>query len=92
MHVVKMYCGNLVFEADDQDLRALFESAGCEVFEAHIFFDRNGYSRGFGAARVSKADVDAALKLNESDYRGRRLIVRPWTESARYAQPHWKTR
>jgi hypothetical protein len=45
---VKIYCGNLIFEADDLDLRALFESVGCEVVDAYVFYDeKTGYSRGF---------------------------------------------
>lgn len=89
---VKLYVGNLIFKADDLDLRALFEMATMgEVRDAHIFYD-GSYSRGFGAVRIPKENVAAALALNESEYRGRRLIVRPWTESARFTQPHWGKR
>lgn len=88
---VKLYVGNLIFEADNLDLRALFETVGCEVVEAHIFYDnKNGHSRGFGALRVSKNDAAAALSLNEAEYRGRKLIVRPWTESARFTLPRYE--
>ena len=92
MIYVKLYIGNLPFEADDLDLRGLLEAATMgEVRDCHIFCDeKKGYSRGFGAARVPKENVETALALNESEYRGRKLIVRPWTESARYAQSHWK--
>ncbi|MGA7762007.1 MAG: hypothetical protein WCA59_09685 [Candidatus Binataceae bacterium] len=91
--MTKLYCGNLVYEVGNQELRELFQSAGCEVFEAHIFFDdRNGHSRGFGAVKVPRESVAAALTLNEYEYRGRKLIVRPWTESARFTQPRWKTK
>jgi RNA recognition motif-containing protein len=91
MIFVKLYCGNLPFEADDQDLRGLFETATLgEVRDAHIFFDQNGYSRGFGAVRIPKESVATALTLNETEFRGRKLIVRPWTESARYTQAHYK--
>lgn len=88
---VKIYCGNLIFEADDLDLRALFETATMgEVVDARVFYDeKNGHSRGFGAVRVPKENVAAALRLDETDYRGRRLIVRPWTESARFTQPRY---
>lgn len=89
MIYIKVYVGNLPYEVTDQELRALFVSAGCEVLEGHVFFDSNGRSRGFGAARISKADVDVALALNESEFRGRRLIVRDWTESARFTLPRW---
>ena len=72
---VKLYVGNLLFEADDQDLRALFETATVgEVIDAHVFYDeKKGYSRGFGAVRVPKENAAAALALNETDYRGRKL-------------------
>jgi RNA recognition motif-containing protein len=90
MIYVKIYCGNLPYEVTDRDLRDLFQSAGCEVLEGHVFFDSNGRSRGFGAVRVAKADVDAATKLSETEFRGRRLVVRPWTESARFTQTHYR--
>jgi RNA recognition motif-containing protein len=94
MMYVKLYVGNLIFEADDLDLRALFEMATVgEVVDAHVFYDeKNGHSRGFGAVRVPKENAAAALALNESQYRGRNLIVRPWTESARFTQPRYGRR
>jgi hypothetical protein len=53
---IKIYCGNLPFDADDMDLRALFKRATMgEVVDAHVFYDeKKGYSRGFGAVRVPK--------------------------------------
>ena len=87
---IKLYCGNLLFEITDQELRELFESAGCELVEARIFYDDStGHSRGFGTVRVPRTSEAAALSLNEFEYRGRRIIVRPWTESARFTQPRW---
>ena len=91
---VKLYVGNLIFEADDQDLRALFETATMgEVVDARIFYDSsNGHSRGFGTVRIPKANEAAALALNESYYRGRKLIVRDWSATAGFTQPRWKTK
>ena len=89
---IRLYCGNVSFEATDSDLRELFESVG-EVIDARIHYDENtGRSRGFGTVLMaSQADTFAALALRETLYRGRRLLIRPWrTESVRYAQPHWK--
>lgn len=88
---VKLYIGNLPFEADDLDLRGLLEAATMgEVRDPHIFYDgKNGYSRGFGAVRIPKENVAAALALHDTEYRGRKLLVRLWTESARFTQPHW---
>jgi hypothetical protein len=93
MIYIKIYCGNLIFSADDQDLRDLFETATMgDVRDCHVFYDeKTGYSRGFGTARVGKESVAAALALNDTDYRGRRLNVRLWTESARFTQSHWKS-
>jgi hypothetical protein len=46
MIYVKIYCGNLIFEADDLDLRALFETATVgEIRDAHVFYnEKNGYA------------------------------------------------
>ena len=86
----KLYVGNLPFEIDDRDLRELFESVGVEVRDAHIHYDGiSGRSRGFGTVRCRRADAAVALALGETEFRGRKLLIRPWTESARFTQPRY---
>lgn len=41
-----LFCGNLKFEATEDDLRQLFESVG-EVRDIRIAKNENGESRGF---------------------------------------------
>lgn len=41
-----LFCGNLKFEATEDDLRALFESVG-ELRDIRVAKDQDGNSRGF---------------------------------------------
>jgi len=82
----KLYVGNLNYQTQEEDLRALFEQYG-EVASASIVFDRDtGRSRGFGF--VEYLDVDAAKAaehaLNGTELDGRTLRV----NEARPRQPH----
>jgi len=56
----RIYCGNLSFNATEEEVRALFESHG-EVTSVHMVMDREtGRPRGF--AFVEMADEGAATK------------------------------
>lgn len=86
----KLFVGNLDFAIGDRELRELFEAVGCAKVEAHVFTDeRSGYSRGYGAVHVRRPDAAAALSLNETEWRGRRLIVRDWATSAHFTQARY---
>jgi hypothetical protein len=88
--LAKLYCGNLVLEVGDRELRELFQSAGCEKVEAHVFCEEtSGASRGFASVHVRRGDAVAALSLNEREYRGRKLIVRDWIQSAHFTQARY---
>lgn len=59
-----LFCGNLKFEATEDDLRQLFESVG-EVRDIRIAKNENGESRGFAHVQyMSPADAKEALSLN----------------------------
>jgi RNA recognition motif-containing protein len=74
----KLYVGNLPFSASDDDVRDLFENAGCSVGSVNLITDRDtGRPRGFGFVEMN--DEDSAQKgidaLNGTDYGGRSLTV-----------------
>jgi RNA recognition motif-containing protein len=58
--VKRIYCGNLSFQATEDDVRGLFEAHG-DVTSVHMVMDREtGRPRGF--AFVEMADDAAAMK------------------------------
>ena len=74
---MRVYVGNLSFQASEEDLKELFGSFG-EVTKADIVMDKmSGRSRGFGF--VDMADETAARTaieaLNGKDHQGRPLTV-----------------
>jgi RNA recognition motif-containing protein len=74
---VKIYVGNLSYEATEDDLRELFGQYGA-VQSASIVQDRySGRSRGFGFVEMDgRSDAEAAIEaLNGTEHRGRRLNV-----------------
>jgi RNA recognition motif-containing protein len=72
-----IYVGNLVWDANQDDLYALFQEFGA-VQRAQVVMDREtGRSRGFGFVEMKNDDeaqraIDA---LNNADFRGRALTV-----------------
>lgn len=74
--MTRIYCGNLPFSTNDDELRGMFEDFG-NVNDASIVSDREtGRSRGFGFVDM---DADGAAKaieaLDGKDYKGRNLKV-----------------
>lgn len=73
----KLYVGNLLYEATDDDLKDLFAQAGTVTSAMVIKFKDTGRSKGF--AFVEMGSEDEAQKaidmLNGQDYKGRKLIV-----------------
>ncbi len=66
-----LFCGNLKFEATEDDLRALFETVG-EVRDIRIAKDESGSSRGFAHIQyMSPDDAKEALSLNGQMVNGR---------------------
>ena len=74
---MKIYVGNLSYDATEGDLRELFEAHG-QVDTTTIIQDRyTGRSRGFGFVEMSNSsEAEAAIEaLNGNDHKGRRLNV-----------------
>ncbi len=84
---MKIFVGNLSFEASDADLNTAFSAHG-QVTSAQVITDRyTGKSRGFGFIEMpNSAEVQAAITaLNGKDLKGRALTVneaRPRAEGA----------
>lgn len=73
----KLYVGNLVWAATEEDLRELFEEHGA-VDEVQVLTDRDtGRSRGFGFVQMPNDDeAERAIEaLDGTDFRGRPLKV-----------------
>ena len=74
----KLYVGNLPFSADDNQVRELFENAGCSVTSVSLITDRDtGRPRGFGFVETANdEDAQKAINaLNGTDFGGRNLTV-----------------
>ncbi|MCG8420335.1 MAG: RNA-binding protein [Proteobacteria bacterium] len=75
---MRLYVGNLTYDADEESLRELFGQDGRTVVSASIITDREtGRSRGFGFVEMgSPADGEAAISaLDGHDFGGRPLRV-----------------
>eukprot|EP00200_Dunaliella_tertiolecta_P006601 CAMPEP_0202357396 /NCGR_PEP_ID=MMETSP1126-20121109/11435_1 /ASSEMBLY_ACC=CAM_ASM_000457 /TAXON_ID=3047 /ORGANISM="Dunaliella tertiolecta, Strain CCMP1320" /LENGTH=189 /DNA_ID=CAMNT_0048950259 /DNA_START=43 /DNA_END=612 /DNA_ORIENTATION=+ len=73
---IKLYCGNLSWSTQRDDLEDLFSKFG-QVSDAFVAFDREtGRSRGFGFVTMdSTGGNDAIAELNETDFMGRTIRV-----------------
>jgi len=72
-----IYVGNLVWDATQDDLYALFQEHGT-VTRAQVIMDKEtGRSRGFGFVEMNDdAEAQKAIEaLNEFNFRGRPLTV-----------------
>ncbi|MAG59832.1 RNA-binding protein [Candidatus Woesebacteria bacterium] len=75
--MTKLFIGSLPYSITDQELNDLFKDFG-EVSSAQVVMDRNtGQSRGFGFVEMSNDEEaqKAIQKLNESDFKGRKIFV-----------------
>ena len=75
---MRLYVGNLPFQATDSDVRNFFEHAGISLESVTLMRDRvSGEPRGFGFVEV--ADHDAAEQAiqtcNGKDFMGRPMVV-----------------
>jgi RNA recognition motif-containing protein len=81
----RVYVGNLSFDTDAAQLRALFEEGGREVSDVKIITDREtGRPRGFAFVEMgSQDDARAAITaLNGREIGGRALTVNEAKEQA----------
>jgi RNA recognition motif-containing protein len=74
---VKIYVGNLSYQATEDDLRELFAAHGTVDSVTIIKDQLSGRSRGFGFVEMpSTSESEAAIAaLNGTDHLGRRLNV-----------------
>jgi cold-inducible RNA-binding protein len=73
----RLYVGNLPYKATDEDLTALFSSAG-NVASARVMRDMaTGRARGFGFIEMAtdEAAQKAIEQFNEYEMEGRKLVV-----------------
>ena len=74
---INIYVGNLSFNAEESDLRGLFENYG-SVDSAKIISDQfTGRSRGFGFVEMPNRDegLRAIEELDSKEFSGRALKV-----------------
>jgi RNA recognition motif-containing protein len=74
---MKIYVGNLSFNAADQDIQTLFAAYG-QVDSVRLIRDHaTGQSRGFGFVEMSDAAAGraACTALDQQEFEGRRLTV-----------------
>ena len=74
---MKMYVGNLPYDANEQDLRTLFGEHG-QVTDVHVPTDRDtARPRGFAFVTMDSKDsmVNAIKALDGHDFHGRNLKV-----------------
>ena len=74
----KVYVGNLPYQCDEEQLRALFETGGGAVTEVAIITDRmTGQPRGFAFVQMAtEGDASKAIEaLHGSIFGGRTLTV-----------------
>lgn len=76
MRQLKIYVGNLPYNATEEDLMGHFAQYG-SVDEVKIIMDREtGRSRGFAFVRFSEEkEAENALAANGAEFQGRRLKV-----------------
>ena len=73
----RIYCGNLSFQATEEEVRGLFEPHG-EVTSVHMVMDREtGRPRGFAFVEMTTEDGarTATSNLNGRDLQGRAVSI-----------------
>ncbi len=86
MQAVKLFVGNIAYEATEDELANFFSQNGFPATSVKIILDKfSGRSRGFGFVELENADdLDKAISaLDGQDFAGRTLVVkkaRPQTE------------
>lgn len=84
---MKLYVGNLPYQASEADLQDWFTQAGISVDSVTLMRDRySGDPRGFGFVEINRSeDGELAIRLcNGKEFMGRAVVVneaRPQTQS-----------
>ena len=74
---MNIYCGNLPYEVNDDELREMFAAHG-EVSSAKVIQDKfTGRSKGFGFVEMPNDDEarSAMTAFNGNEFKGRELRV-----------------
>jgi len=73
----KLYVGNLLYEATDEDLKVHFSTVGTVVSATVIRFRDSGRSKGFGFVEMSSEEEakKAIETFHGQDFKGRKLVV-----------------
>lgn len=75
---MKLYVGNLPYQATESDLESWFSQAGVTVDSVNVMRDRfSGEARGFGFVEIGNdEDANRAISsCNGKDFMGRALVV-----------------
>lgn len=75
---MKLYVGNLPYQATEADLQSWFSQAGISVDSVTLIRDKfSGEARGFGFAEISGPDdAELAIRIcNGKEFMGRALVV-----------------
>ena len=81
----KLYVGNLLYEATEDDLKNYFSQVGNVVSATIIRFRDTGRSKGFGFVEMETEEgaQKAIETFNGQDFKGRKIVV----SEARPQQP-----
>ena len=74
----KLYVGNLPFQANEEEVQALFSESGIKADSVALIRDRfSGQPRGFGFVEIGDdGEADKAVAaLNGKDFKGRKIVV-----------------
>lgn len=74
----KLYVGNLPFQANEEELKNWFQSAGATVANVTLVTDKfTGQPRGFGFVEINNdEEASRAIQaLNGQDFMGRNVVV-----------------
>jgi cold-inducible RNA-binding protein len=79
----RLYCGNLPYDTDDEQLRSTFVRFG-NVVDAKVIIDReSGRSKGFGFVELDADAAETAIwELNQTNFNGRKIVVSVAREKA----------
>jgi RNA recognition motif-containing protein len=74
---MRLYVGNLPFQATDSDVRNFFERTGFSLDNVTLMRDRiSGEPRGFGFVEIADNAAESAIQTcNGKDFMGRPVVV-----------------
>ena len=74
-----MYVKGIPYSTTEEELRSHFGSCG-EICSVDVPYDHNGSCKGFAFVKFAGEEgMQSALSLNETDFNGRTICVKPAT-------------